>query len=123
MATQTVDKLDVRSFDQPDETRTPDKSKIEIVNSGEVTIGRFTFQPGWTWAECIKPVAGTDHCQSTHVGYAVSGELEVWTPAGDRKKIRGGDAYLIPPGHDAKVIGDKPFAGIEFVGAATYAKK
>ena len=123
MATQTVDKLDVRSFDQPDETRTPDKTKIDIVKSGEMSIGRYTFQPGWTWAGCIKPVVGTDHCQSTHVGYAVSGELEVWTTGGERKKIRAGESYLIPPGHDAQVNGDQPFVGIEWAGVATYAKK
>lgn len=123
MAIETVNKLEVRSFDQPDETRTPDKSKIELVNSTSGTIGRFTFQPGWSWAECIKPVVGTDHCQATHVGYAVSGELEVWTTGGDRQHIHGGEAYLIPPGHDAKVVGDEPFRGIEWAGAATYAKK
>jgi quercetin dioxygenase-like cupin family protein len=123
MATQTVSKLDARSHDNPDETRTPDKTKVEVVNLGDISIGRFTFQPGWEWSECVKPVAGTDHCQANHIGHAISGELEVWTVDGDRKRIRGGDSYTIPAGHDAKVVGDQPFVSVEFSSAATYAKK
>lgn len=53
---------------------------------------------------------------------AVAGELEVWTLSGERTRIRAGDSYTIPPGHDAKVVGDQPFAGIEWSSAATYAK-
>jgi hypothetical protein len=40
-------------------------------------IGRYTFQPGWKWSECIKPVVGTDSCQTEHVGYVVAGHLHV----------------------------------------------
>jgi quercetin dioxygenase-like cupin family protein len=123
MATQTVNKLEVRSYDQPDETRTPAKSKVDILNFGDVTIGRFAFEPGWSWAECIKPVVGGEHCQATHIGYCVAGELEVWHTDGTRANIKAGNSYTIPPDHDGKVVGDQPFVGIEFVGAATYAKK
>lgn len=123
MAAQTVEKLEARSHDNPDETRTPAKTKVEVVNLGDVSVGRLTFEPGWEWSECIKPVAGTDHCEATHVGYAVGGELEVWTVSGERTRIRAGDSYTIPPGHDAKVVGDQPFVGIEWSSAATYAKE
>jgi quercetin dioxygenase-like cupin family protein len=119
----TVDTLAVRSHDSPDEVRQPDRSKIEINNMGEFSIGRFRFDPGWTWAGSVKPVAGTDHCEKNHVGYCVSGEIEVWTVDGQKATIKGGDSYTIPPGHDAKVVGDQPFIGVEFSSAATYAKK
>src|SRR5580692_586539 len=108
MAT-TVQKLEARSHDSPDETRKPNKTKVEVVNLGDVTVGRFTFEPGWEWSACIKPVAGTDHCEATHIGYAVAGELEVWTVNGERTRIRAGDSYTIPSGHDAKVVGNQPF--------------
>ena len=111
-----------RSLSTPDEVRTPDKTHVEVNNHGEYTIGRFTFQPGWTWESCVKPTAGTDHCEKRHVGYAVSGQLEVWTPSGERTTINPGDSYAIPPTHDAKVVGNEPFVGIEFASASTYAK-
>ena len=76
MTTGTVSKLEARSHDNPDETRKPDKATVEVNNLGDYSIGRFTFQPGWTWESSIKPVAKTEHCEKTHVGYCVSGRLE-----------------------------------------------
>lgn len=113
--------LGARSLDQPDETRRPPMTTVEVVNMSDHSIGRFTFKPGWTWAGAIKPVAGTEHCEKDHVGYCVSGHMEVWTPGGARLTIRGGDAYVIPAGHDAEVMGDEDFVAIEFASAATYA--
>ena len=44
--------LDVilKRFDQPDEVRTFDNGKFEIVRIGGLTIGRATYQPGWKWS-------------------------------------------------------------------------
>ena len=123
MTTDTVSKLEARSHDNPDETRRPDKATVEVNNLGDYSIGRFTFQPGWTWESSIKPVAKTEHCEKTHVGYCVSGRLETWMIDGNRITITSGDSYTIPPGHDARVVGDEPFVGIEFASAATYAKR
>src|SRR5215218_5119995 len=49
-----ADRIEVKSHDQPDEVRTPEKTRIELVKVGPVTLGRLTFQPGWRWSECIK---------------------------------------------------------------------
>jgi quercetin dioxygenase-like cupin family protein len=111
-----------RSLDEPDETRTPDKTTIDVVNLDNVEVGRLTFQPGWRWSECIKPVAGTDTCQAEHLGYAVSGHMHISHDDGTEVDIAPGDAYQIAPGHEAWVVGDEPFVGIEFKSAATFAK-
>ena len=68
-----------KSFESPDERRTPDKTEVQVVDLGSVKAARMTFQPGWRWSECIKPVVGTDSCQVFHVGYAVSGEITIPT--------------------------------------------
>jgi len=72
-----VSKFEVKPHDSPDETRTPSKTRIEVVRLEGCTIGRFNFEPGWRWSECVKPVAGTESCQNSHVGYAVSGQITV----------------------------------------------
>jgi hypothetical protein len=66
-----------KSFDTPDETRTPDKTKMDVLRLSGATVARITFQPGWKWSECIKPVTGTDSCQARHVGTIVAGRLHV----------------------------------------------
>ena len=65
------------NFDSPDETRTPDKTKVDVVRMGGTTVGRFAFEPGWKWSECVKPVAGTESCQARHFGVVQSGTLRV----------------------------------------------
>jgi hypothetical protein len=113
--------IEGKNLSTPDETRTPDKTVIEVVHVTGAEIGRFTFQPGWRWSECIKPVVGTDSCQAEHLGYVLSGRIGVSHADGTKADLGPGDAYRIAPGHDAWVIGDEPFVGIELKSAATYA--
>ena len=117
-----VSKLEARSHDSPDEIRAPDRTSIEVVRLEGYTIGRFNFEPGWRWSECVKPVVGTDSCQNSHVGYAISGEITVRLDDGTEKRIRAGESYTIPPGHDAWVEGGDSFVGIEVMSAEQYAK-
>lgn len=105
--------LETKSFDSPDETRTPPNARIDIVNLPGHTLARATFQPGWRWSESVKPIAGTESCQFTHVGTAIQGRLGVRLDDGTELEIKAGDAYTIPPGHDGWVLGDEPFVGVE----------
>lgn len=117
-----VTKFETKSHDSPDEVRTPDKTRIEVVRLAGFTVGRFNFEPGWKWSECVKPVVKTDSCQVAHVGHVVSGTLTVRLDDGTQKTLVPGASYAIPPGHDAWVEGDEPFVSIEFMSAAQYAK-
>ena len=56
-------KLERRTFETPDETRTVDKGKVEVVTLGDMTAMCARFEPGWRWSECVKPVVGTDSCE------------------------------------------------------------
>ena len=116
--------LTVRNFGSPDEVRTPDKTKVEVVDLGGVKAARLTIQPGWRWSECIKPVVGTESCQAHHVGVMVSGAMHVVHSDGTEGDVRTGDAYVIAPGHDAWVVGNEPAVGYEFdsTTAATFAR-
>ena len=117
-----VTKFASKPHSSPDEIRTPDKTKVEIVRLEGYTIGRYTMEPGWRWSNCIKPIVKTDKCQLSHVGYAVSGRLTVSMQDGTKKTIAAGESYTIPPGHDAWVEGNEPFVGIEVMSAEQYAK-
>src|SRR6476619_7867534 len=110
--------VEARDFSSRDETRTPDKTRVEVVRMGGGTsAARFTFEPGWKWSECVKPVVGTDSCQVAHVGYAVSGRLTVVLNDGTKKTFEPGMSYTIPPGHDAWVEGNERFVCIEVMSA------
>jgi len=106
--------VEARDFDSPDETRAPEKTRIEVVRMAGNTAARFTFEPGWRWSDCVKPVAGTESCQARHLGVVQAGRLAVQHEDGTEVELGPGDAYLIEPGHDAWVIGDERFVGFEF---------
>ncbi|HET9997379.1 MAG TPA: cupin domain-containing protein [Nocardioides sp.] len=113
-----------KSFDTPDEQRTPDKTQVDVVRLPGATVARLTFRPGWQWSECVRPVVGGDSCQVRHVGALLSGRMEVVHDDGTKAHVEPGTAYVIEPGHDARVVGDEPLVALEFEShaAETYAK-
>jgi hypothetical protein len=106
--------LQAQSFDTPNDTMTFDHGQAEVVTVAGQTLLRFTFHPGWRWSEAVKPMAGTESCQTHHVGYAMAGHLHVRMDDGVEQDIRAGDAYNIPPGHDGWVVGDETYRSVEF---------
>src|SRR3990170_133740 len=116
--------VQVGRFDAPDETRSPAKTKIDVVKMDVTTAARLSFEPGWRWSECIKPVVGTESCQVRHVGVVQSGQMAIRHDDGTELELGPGDAYVIEPGHDAWVVGDEGFVGFEFESRAAeeYAK-
>src|SRR5204863_7809978 len=59
-------------------------------------------------------------CQVRRLGAALGGTRRVMTDEGTEMEIRAGDAYEIPPGHDAWVVGDAPYEAIEFASARVF---
>ena len=103
-----------KSFNSPDETRTPAKTEVRVVDFGGLKAARITFEPGWKWSECIKPIVETESCQLHHEGTLVQGAMHVVHDDGSELDIGPGDAYVIQPGHDAWVVGDDVTIGFEF---------
>ena len=116
--------VEVKSFDKPDETRQFEgKGHADVVNVGGRTIGKGTFEPGWRWSQNVKPIAGTDSCQVSHLAYVLSGEMTVRMDDGTETKIGAGQVCALPPGHDAWVEGDEPCVMVDFGEFGEYAKR
>lgn len=111
-----------KRFDRPDEVRTLEKGRIEIVELGELAVGRAVFQPGWRWSEHVRPIVGGDSCQVHHIGYVVSGRIHVEMNDGASIELTGGDTFEVPPGHDAWVVGDEPWVSVDYAGRRLFAK-
>ena len=113
--------LQSKPFQEPDEVVSLPNLVGQIVVLGETYIARYIYQPGWRWAKDVKPVVGTPSCQYHHQGVVLSGRLHVATDDGSQRTIGPGEAFDIPPGHDAWVIGDEPCDTFEFRGARGWA--
>lgn len=106
-----------KSFNSPDETRTPSsKTKVDVIKINGGELHHATFQSGWKWSVDIKPVAGTDSCQVHHILYGISGQLKTVLNDGTEMDLNPGEVIDIPPGHDGWVVGDEPFVGVDVAG-------
>ena len=111
-----------RSLDRPDEVRTFPKSKVELVHSGHSHIGRGTYQPGWKWSESVGPIVHMSSCASMHTGYCLQGRMHLRMDDGTELEFKAGDAFVIPPGHDAWVVGNEACILIDTTGFGALAR-
>jgi ethanolamine utilization protein EutQ (cupin superfamily) len=112
------------NFDSPEETRQfAGHGRLDLVTTQGGPIGRGTFEPGWRWSNDVKPLAGTDSCETHHLGYVLSGSMTVRTDDGTEVTYEAGDVMNLAPGHDAWVDGPDNCVIIDWTGASTYAKK
>ena len=115
-------RMETKSLNAPEEVRTFDKGKVELVKVGGAMIGRAVFEPGWRWSTSVKPIVNTKSCEAPHFQYHVSGTLKVVMDDGAEKELKAGDVSLLPSGHDAWVVGNEPVVVVDFQGMVDYAK-
>jgi len=115
-------KMEGKSLSRPDEVRTFDKGKLEIINIKGRTVGRATFQPGWRWSDSVKPLVNTKSCEAPHFQYHLSGTLRVKADDGEERDFKAEDVSLLESGHDAWVVGNEPVVVVDFQGMLDYAK-
>ena len=92
-----------KNLDAPDERRTFPKWKLEIVT-------------------LVKPLVKTESCDAPQTQYHVSGRLRVRMDDGSEREFGPGDVSVLPPGHDAWVVGTDPVVVIDVTGMTEYAR-
>jgi class 3 adenylate cyclase len=109
-------RLQRKNLRQPDELRPLGRGKLELVELGDVAIGRVSYDPGWRWSIDLKPRVHTESCEIHHIGFVVSGRLRVVMNDGSTIELEPDDAFEVPPGHDAWVVGEEPFVAVDSLG-------
>ncbi|WP_084963161.1 cupin domain-containing protein [Thermoactinospora rubra] len=116
--------MQVKNFDKPDETRPFEgNGRADVVTLGDRTVGRGTFEPGWRWSRNVKPIAGTELCEVSHLGYVLSGRMRIFMQDGTEHEVGPGDVFTIPPNHDAEVVGSDQCVMLDFGEFGDYAKR
>ncbi|HEV7811235.1 MAG TPA: adenylate/guanylate cyclase domain-containing protein [Candidatus Limnocylindrales bacterium] len=109
-------RLQKKSFHRPDEVRTLGRGRLELVDLGDVAVGRVTYPPGWRWSVDVQPLVQTARCEVHHIGFVVSGRLHTEMEDGSTLEVGPDDAFELPPGHDAWVVGDEPWIAVDSLG-------
>lgn len=111
-----------KNLDRPDEMVEFERGHASMMVIGEQTVGRTVLQPGWRWSEHVKPMVGTEWCESRHMGVVLAGRMGIALPDGTEHVFGPGDVYAIPAGHDGWVVGDEPAVAIEWAGLRGWAE-
>lgn len=114
--------IEVKSITAPEEVRSFEGGRMEIVWVGGTTVVRATFEPGFRWSSVLRAKAGTDKCQLCHTGYVISGKICFAPDGGEEVVLSSGDVFAVQPGHDTWVVGDEPAVIIDFTGDDHLAK-
>lgn len=117
-----MQKAEHKDFRKPDEVREFPKGRLELIAVGGATVGRAVFEPGWRWSTSVQPIVKTRSCEAPHFQYHVSGVMRIRMDDGTEFDCRAGDVSLLPPGHDAWVVGNEPAVVVDFQGMIDYAK-
>jgi len=119
---QVMEKAEVVNFSRPTEMREFPKGRVELLNIGGAMVGRATLEPGWRWSTCVKPIVQTSSCAAAHFQYQISGVLHIRMDDGTEFDTHAGEVSLLPPGHDAWVVGNEPVVVVDFQGMRDYAR-
>jgi class 3 adenylate cyclase len=114
--------IEVKSFQEPDETVAFDHGHVDLVRVGSLGIGREVLEPGWRWSTHVKPIANTEWCEFHHISFLLAGRIHVMSREGEDRDVGPGMVVDIGPGHDAWVVGDEPVVMIDFQGVVGWAK-
>lgn len=113
--------LILATFEKPDEVRSFEKGKLELVRIAGMTFGRATYDPGWKWSEHVGRALGKKSCDVEHVVLIISGRAAIAMDDGRLVEVAPGDLLHVGPGHDAWVLGDEPYVSLHLMGANGYA--
>jgi class 3 adenylate cyclase len=109
-----------KNLAEPEETQQFPGITADLVDLGDVTVGRYRAEPGWRWSTHVRPQVGGDSCQARHVGVVVTGRLGIRLEDGTSFELGPYDVFDIPPGHDGYVIGHEPVETIEWSGTRAF---
>jgi hypothetical protein len=71
-----------KNFEHPDETRSFEKGKVELLRLGGGVVGRLTLESGWRWSKHVRPIGKTEWCEAPHFHYQLAGRLHIRSSCG-----------------------------------------
>ena len=113
---------EVKNFEHADEVREFPHGRLELVKIGGLIVGRAKLEPGWSWSQDVQPIATTDSCEASHFMYFLSGRMRIHLDDGTEFDCRAGDVCLIPPGHNAWVVGEESVEVVDFQGMSIFSE-
>jgi class 3 adenylate cyclase len=115
-----MSRVEVRDLGEPEAVVSYPLGTSNQVRLAETVITRHVLQPGWSWEEHARPLAGTASCDLYHRGVVLSGRMGVRTDEGQELVIGPNHVFDLPPGHVTWVEGDEDLVMVDWAGGAGF---
>ena len=111
-----MSRVEVRDLGEPEAVVSYPLGTSNQVRLAQTVVTRHVLQPGWSWEEHARPLAGTASCELYHRGVVLSGRMGVRTDEGEQLVIRPNQVFDLPPGHVTWVDGDEVLVMVDWAG-------
>jgi hypothetical protein len=101
-----VSPVEVRDLGEPEAVVTSPLGESHQVRLAGTVVTRHVLQPGWSWEEHGRPLAGTASCELYHRGVVLRGRMGIRTDEGEEVVIGPNQVFDLLPGHVTWVEGD-----------------
>jgi class 3 adenylate cyclase len=115
-----MSRVEVRDLGEPEAVVSYPLGATYQVRLAQTVISRHVLQPGWSWEEHAKPLAGTSSCELYHRGVVLSGRMGIRTDEGDELIIDPNQVFDLPPGHVTWVEGNDVLVMVDWAGGAGF---
>ncbi|MGH2701201.1 MAG: adenylate/guanylate cyclase domain-containing protein [Actinomycetota bacterium] len=112
--------VEVRDLGEPEAVVSYPLGATYQVRIAGTVISRHVLQPGWSWEEHAKPLAGTASCELYHRGIVIRGRMGVRTEEGEGLIIEPNQVFDLMPRHLTWVEGDEELEMIDWAGGAGF---
>lgn len=85
----------------------------KLVLKNWICLNELTVKPGWKWSTHQQPLEKTHLCMRMHNLLVTSGSMVIKFKDGSEHTMMPNDVVHLSPEHDAWVLGEKPFVGID----------
>jgi class 3 adenylate cyclase len=115
-----MSRVEVRDLGEPEAVVSYPLGTSNQVRLAQTVVTRHVLQPGWSWEEHARPLAGTASCELYHRGVVLSGRMGVRTDEGEQVVIGPNQVFDLPPGHVTWVEGDEELVMVDWAGGAGF---
>jgi class 3 adenylate cyclase len=115
-----MSRVEVRDLGDPEAVVSYPLGTSNQVRLAQTVVTRHVLQPGWSWEEHARELAGTASCELYHRGVVLSGRMGVRTDEGEELVIGPNQVFDLPPGHVTWVEGDEELVMVDWAGGAGF---
>ncbi len=113
--------LILKFSDHPDKIGNFTKGKFELIQLGQMKIGKASYEAGWKWSKHASPKDNLEFCENENYGIVLSRSATVVFKDKKIHILKKGDLFFVlNVAYYSWVLGNEKYISLHFLGAENY---